>query len=97
MREKTVGDITIERQHPFDSGRQLPRTYGQQDTHVDARPRIRRDSFPKPGDKIDPRRIRATSACLLRAPYIPSDVDITDASDSLDSTRVNMVICTVTV
>ena len=54
---------------------------------------IRRDLLFKPGDKIDPQLIVRNKQLLRSRPYI-SDVDITMLPDSLDSTRVNMVICT---
>mgnify|MGYP001018892717 CR=1 FL=1 len=90
---KTVGDITIERQHPFDSdGNWLERTGNK--IHMLTRDRvIRRDLLFKPGDKIDPQLIVRNKQLLRSRPYI-SDVDITLMPDSLDSTRVNMVICT---
>ena len=54
---KTVGDITIERRHPFDSdGNWLERTGNK--IHMLTRDRvIRRDLLFKPGDKIDPQLI----------------------------------------
>ena len=90
---KTVGDITIERQHPFDSDANWLERTGNK-IHMLTRDRvIRRDLLFKPGDKIDPQLIVRNKQLLRSRPYI-SDVDITLMPDSLDSTRVNMVICT---
>ena len=76
---KTVGDITIERRHPFDSdGNWLERTGNK--IHMLTRDRvIRRDLLFKPGDKIDPQLIVRNKQLLRSRPYI-SDVDITPAA-----------------
>ena len=68
---KTVGDITIERRHPFDSdGNWLERTGNK--IHMLTRDRvIRRDLLFKPGDKIDPQLIVRNKQLLRSRPCTP--------------------------
>ena len=88
---KTVGDITIERMMPFDScGNWFERAGNK--THMLTRERvIRRDLLFKPGDKFDPQLVVRNKQLLRSRPYI-SDTEVIVVPDSLDSTRVNMVI-----
>lgn len=88
---KTVGDITIERMMPFDScGNWFERAGNK--THMLTRERvIRRDLLFKPGDKFDPQLVVRNKQLLRSRPYI-SDTEVIIVPDSLDSTRVNMVI-----
>ena len=90
---KTVGDITIERMMPFDScGNWFERAGNK--THMLTRERvIRRDLLFKPGDKFDPQLVVRNKQLLRSRPYI-SDTEVIVVPDSLDSTRVNMVIRT---
>ena len=90
---KTIGDITIERRQIFDQGGNwLERTANK--THMLTRDRVvRRDLFFKPGDRFDPQLVVRNKQLLRSRSYI-SDVDVAVLPDSLDSTRVNLVITT---
>ena len=84
---KTVGDITIERRHPFDSdGNWLERTGNK--LHVMTRERVlRRDLLFEPGDTIAP-ELLVRNLQLLRSRAYISDATMELTPDSLDSTRV---------
>lgn len=91
--DKTVGEITIERMQPFDpDGNWLERAANN--THMQTRERvIRRDLLFKPGDKFDPQLAVRNKQLLRSRPYI-SDTEFIVVPDSLDSTRVNLVVRT---
>lgn len=78
---------------PFDScGNWFERAGNK--THMLTRERvIRRDLLFKPGDKFDPQLVVRNKQLLRSRPYI-SDTEVIVVPDSLDSTRVNMVIRT---
>lgn len=90
---KTIGQIAIERQQVFDpGGGWLERAANN--THMLTRDRvIRRDLLFKPGDKLDPQLIVRTKQLIRSRSYI-SEIDIAVQPDSVDSTRVNLVITT---
>lgn len=90
---KTIGEITIDRQEPFDEdGNWFERTGNKM--HVLTRDRVvRRDLLFKPGDKFDPQLIVSNQQLLRSRSYI-SDAGVTVLLDSLDSTRVNLIIRT---
>ena len=90
---KTVGDIVIERQLPFDSdGNWLERTGNK--AHMLTRERVvRRDLLFKPGDKFDPQLAVRNKQLLRSRPYI-SDTEFIIVPDTLDTTRINLVIRT---
>ena len=90
---KTISGIEIRRQEPFDEdGNWLERSGNK--LHMITRERvIRRDLLFKPGDVLDPQLIVRTKQLIRSRDYI-SDIDIEVHTDSLDSTRVNLVIRT---
>lgn len=90
---KTIGDIAIERDPVFEpGGNWLERTGNK--LHVLTRDRvIRRDLLFKSGDKLDPQLIVRNKQLLRSRSYI-SDADVTILPDSLDTTRVNLLIRT---
>ncbi len=91
---KTVGDIIIERMMPFDLMRQLVRARRQQNPHADPRTGYpARPAVVRRATSSIPSWSCATSSCCVRAPYI-SGYRGDRRTDSLDSTRVNMVIRT---
>ena len=90
---KTVGEITIERQLPFDTdGNWLERSGNKM--HMLTRERVvRRDLLFKPGDKFDPQLAVRNKQLLRSRPYI-SDTEFIIVPDTLDTTRINLVIRT---
>ena len=90
---KTIGDITIERRQVFDNGGNwLERTSNK--LHYLTRDRvIRRDLLFGPGDRFDPQLVVRNKQLLRSRSYI-ADVDIAVLPDSLDTTRVNLLITT---
>lgn len=90
---KTVGQIRIERRQVFEpDGNWLERTGNK--LHWLTRERvIRRDLLFKPGDPFDPDQIVRSQQLLRSRSYI-SDADISVTVDSLDTTRVNLVLST---
>lgn len=90
---KTVGEITIERQLPFDAdGNWLERSGNKM--HMLTRERVvRRDLLFKPGDKFDPQLAVRNKQLLRSRPYI-SDTEFVIVPDTLDTTRINLVIRT---
>ncbi|WP_417014823.1 POTRA domain-containing protein [Alistipes sp.] len=90
---KTISEIKISRQEPFnDNGNWLERSGNK--LHMITRERvIRRDLLFKPGDLLDPQLVVRTKQLIRSRDYI-SDIDIEIHPDSLDSTRVNLVIRT---
>lgn len=90
---KTIGDIRIERKQVFNpDGNWLRRTGNK--IHALTRERvIRRDLLFDAGDPLDPELIVRNKQLLRERPYI-SDVEIAVQPDSLDTTRVDLVIRT---
>ena len=90
---KTVGEITIERHLPFDAdGNWLERSGNKM--HMLTRERVvRRDLLFKPGDKFDPQLAVRNKQLLRSRPYI-SDTEFVIVPDTLDTTRINLVIRT---
>lgn len=90
---KTIGNIVIERREPFDpDGNWLERAGNK--THMLTRERVvRRDLLFKSGSEFDPQLVVRNMQLLRSRPYI-SDVDIAVQPDTLDSTRVDLVIRT---
>ncbi|MEG2060375.1 MAG: hypothetical protein RRY33_00810 [Alistipes sp.] len=90
---KTIGEITIERQQTFDTlGNWFERKGNK--VHVLTRDRVvRRDLLFKSGDRLDP-QILVRNQQLLRSRAYISDAEIVIQPDSLDSTRVNLLVRT---
>lgn len=90
---KTIGDIRITRQKVFDdNGRWLEQAANK--VHMMTRERvIRRDLLFKSGDRFDPELVVRTKQLIRSRDYI-ADIDILIQPDSVDSTRVNLVIAT---
>ncbi|WP_295936806.1 hypothetical protein [uncultured Alistipes sp.] len=90
---KTVGNITIERRQAFrQDGNWLERTGNK--LHTLTRDRvIRRDLLFRSGDELDPELIIRNKQLIRSRPYI-SDVEIVIMPDTVDTTRVDMVIRT---
>lgn len=90
---KTIGEICIERQQVFPvDGNWLERTGNK--THALTRDRVvRRDLLFRTGDKLDPQLIVRNKQLLRSRDYI-ADADVQVIPDSLDSTRVNLIIRT---
>lgn len=90
---KTIGEIIIERQLPFDSHGNWFERAGNK-THMLTRERVvRRDLLFKTGEKLDPQLIVRNEQLLRSRSYI-SDVSVTVLPDSLDSTRVDLIVRT---
>lgn len=90
---KTIGDITIERLPVFEPGGNWLERTGDK-LHIMTRDRVvRRDLLFRPGDRFDPQLVVRNMQLLRSRAYI-SDVDITVMPDSLDTTRVNLVLRT---
>ena len=90
---KTIGEIRITRQKVFDDdGRWIERAANK--LHMMTRERvIRRDLLFKPGQRFDPELVVRTKQLIRSRDYI-ADIDIRVEPDSVDSTRVNLVIAT---
>lgn len=90
---KTIGEVRIQRRQIFDpDGNWLERTGNK--LHWLTRERvIRRDLLFKPGDRFDPDQIVRSQQLLRSRSYI-SDADVEVIPDSLDSTRVDIVLTT---
>lgn len=90
---KTIGEIRIERGQVFSpDGNWLERTGNK--LHTLTRERIiRRDLLFKAGDRFDPDQVVRSQQLLRSRPYI-SDANVTVVTDSLDSTRVDLVLRT---
>lgn len=90
---KTIGNIDIERQQVFQPGGNWFERAGNK-THVQTRERvIRRDLLFRSGDKLDPELIVRNKQLLRSRSYI-ADAEVQVVPDSLDSTRVDLVIRT---
>ncbi|MCM1150726.1 MAG: hypothetical protein NC209_01925 [Alistipes sp.] len=90
---KTIGEIRIERDRVFDpDGNWFERTGNK--VHALTRERvIRRDLLFRPGDRFDPRLLVRNKQLLRSRNYI-SKVAIDVRPDTLDTTRVDLVIRT---
>lgn len=89
----TIGQIRICREKVFSSDDSWIERLGNR-THVMTRERIlRRDLLFKPGDKFNSQLVVRNKQLLLSRKYI-SDVNISVERDSLDTTRVNLVLRT---
>lgn len=89
---KRIGEIRIERAAPFGSDTWLERTANK--LHTVTRPQIiRRDLLFRSGDRLDPQIIVRNLQLLQSRSYI-SDALIEVRPDSLDTTRVDLVVRT---
>ncbi len=90
---KIIGEIRIDRQQIFPSdGHWLERAGNK--LHVLTRERIiRRDLLFRTNEKLDPELIVRSLQLLRSRPYI-SDTEIVVTPDSIDTTRVNLVLRT---
>ncbi len=90
---KTIGDIHVERQQVFRSdGNWLRRTGNKLHALTEERV-VRRDLLFKSGDTFDPQLIVRTKQLLRSRRYI-SGVEIAVRPDTLDTTRVDLLIRT---
>ncbi len=91
---KTIGSISIERAEPFNTAGHLWVQRAGNTVHVLTRERvIRRDLLFKTGDSLAPQLIVRNQQLLRSRDYI-SDADILAQTDSLDTTRVNLIVRT---
>lgn len=90
---KTIGNIRIERQQVFRSDGNWFRRTGNKLHALTEERVIRRDLLFKPGDPFDPQLIVRTKQLLRSRRYI-SGVDIAVRPDTLDTTRVDLLIRT---
>ena len=90
---KTIGNITIERRQVFDpDGNWFERT-GNRVHALTAERVVRRDLLFRPGDRFDPQLVVRNKQLLRSRRYI-SRVDVDVRPDTLDTTRVDLVIRT---
>lgn len=92
---KTVGDIASSAGIPSIPTATGSTLHGQQDTHAGTRPGHPPRPALQAGRQDRPAADRAQQAAAPLAACISDVADVTLLPDSLDSTRVNMVICTV--
>lgn len=90
---KTIGSIRIERGQVFRAdGNWLQRT-GNKVHALTSERVVRRDLLFRPGDKFDPRLVVRNKQLLRSRRYI-ADVDIAVRPDTVDTTRVDLLIRT---
>lgn len=90
---KTIGNIRIERQQVFRSDGNWFRRTGNKLHALTEERVIRRDLLFKPGDPFNPQLVVRTKQLLRSRRYI-SGVDIAVRPDTLDTTRVDLLIRT---
>lgn len=90
---RTIGSVTIERNQVFDpDGNWLERTGNN--LHILTRERVlRRDLLFGPGDTLDAEQLVRNQQLLRSRSYV-SDAELEIRPDSLDSTRVDIIVHT---
>lgn len=91
--DRTIGEITIDRQKVFEEGGNWFERAGNNLHVVTGERVIRRDLLFKPGQRLDPQSIVRSKQLLRSRSYI-SDADIIVTPDPEDSMRVNLLVRT---